>query len=125
MRSTSVGALFYFKEKKMKVAVVGSRNIVVENIQQFLPENVSEIISGGAKGVDTCAEEYAKNNGIKMTVIKPDYKKYGKPAPLVRNKEIVKNAEFVVLVWDGKSRGTKFVLEHCEKINKPHKVYII
>ena len=109
----------------MKVAVVGSRNVVVENIQQYLPENVSEIISGGAKGVDTYAEEYAKNNGIKITVIKPDYKKYGKPAPLVRNKEIVENADFVVLVWDGKSRGTKFVLEYCEQIDKPHKVFII
>ena len=109
----------------MKVAVVGSRNVVVENIEQYLPENVTEIISGGAKGVDTYAETYAKNNNIKITVIKPEYKKYRKGAPLVRNKQIVEMADFVVLIWDGKSNGTRFVLDYCKELNKEHKVYII
>ena len=109
----------------MKVAVVGSRNIVVENIEQYLPEDVTEIISGGAKGVDTYAETYAKNNNIKITVIKPEYKKYRKGAPLVRNKQIVEMADFVVLIWDGKSNGTRFVLDYCKELNKEHKVYII
>ena len=109
----------------MKVAVVGSRNVVVENIEQYLPENITEIISGGAKGVDTYAEVYAKNNNIKITVIKPEYKKYRKGAPLVRNKQIVEMADFVVLIWDGKSNGTRFVLDYCKELNKEHKVFIV
>ena len=42
----------------MKVAVIGSRNLTVENLGQYLPEETTEIVSGGAKGVDTCAREY-------------------------------------------------------------------
>lgn len=44
----------------MKVAIIGSRTLRIENLGDYLPENVTEIISGGAVGVDTCAREYAK-----------------------------------------------------------------
>lgn len=43
----------------MKAAVIGSRNLNITNLAEFIPENVTEIVSGGAKGVDTCAREYA------------------------------------------------------------------
>ena len=107
----------------MKVAVVGSRNIVVENLEEYMPENVSEIISGGAKGVDTCAEEYAKEKGIKLTVIKPEYNKYGRGAPLVRNKEIVDLCDIALIFWNGQSRGTKFVIDYCEKTGKKYNLF--
>lgn len=51
----------------MKVAIVGSRNLNISEIQEYLPKNISEIISGGAKGVDTCARRFAQNNNIKLT----------------------------------------------------------
>ena len=50
----------------MKIAIVGSRKITVENIGEYIPEG-SEIVSGGAKGVDSCAAEYAEKNEIKHT----------------------------------------------------------
>ena len=50
----------------MKVAVVGSRGITVNNLEEYIPKNVSEIVSGGAKGVDTSAKEYALKNHIKL-----------------------------------------------------------
>lgn len=43
----------------MKIAIVGSRNIIIDNLQDYLPENLTEFVSGGAKGVDMCAKEYA------------------------------------------------------------------
>ena len=41
----------------MKVAVIGSRNLIVQDLKHYLPEEVTEIVSGGAKGVDTSAKE--------------------------------------------------------------------
>ena len=62
----------------MKVAVIGSRSLSVPNLGIYLPEDTTEIISGGAKGVDTSAREYAAAHNIKLTEILPNYEKYGK-----------------------------------------------
>lgn len=108
----------------MKVAVIGSRNIEVSHLEQYLPENVTEIVSGGAKGVDTCARNYATNKGIKFVEFLPQYKKYGKVAPLKRNLQIIDYADCVLAFWDGHSRGTHYVIEHCKKQNKKVTVYL-
>ncbi len=106
----------------MKVAVVGSRTLSVENLNDYLPDGTTEIISGGAKGIDTCAKEYCTKNNIKITEFFPEYKLYGKGAPIVRNRKIIDEADFALIFWDGKSRGTKFVINECEKQKKQHKV---
>lgn len=80
----------------MKVAIIGSRNLMVKNLGQYLPNNVTEIVSGGAKGVDTCAREYALNNNIKLTEFLPEYNKYGRSAPLKRNVLIVDYSDIVL-----------------------------
>jgi len=103
----------------MKVAVVGSRGLTVENLGEYLPKNTTEIISGGARGVDTSAKEYALQNGLKLTEYLPEYKKYGKSAPLKRNITIIKNADFVLAFWDGTSRGTEFIIKNCRKNHIP------
>ena len=102
----------------MKIAVVGSRDITVTNIGSYL-SNAEEIVSGGAKGVDCCAAEYAKRNGIKLTVFLPQYERYGRAAPIVRNKEIVDYADKIVAFWDGSSKGTLSVISYAKKIGKP------
>ncbi len=109
----------------MKVAVVGSRTLSVENLGDYLPDGTTEIISGGAKGIDTCAKEYCTKNNIKIKEFLPEYKQYGKGAPIVRNRKIIDEADFVLIFWDGKSKGTKFVINECEKKNKHHKVYFL
>ena len=109
----------------MKIAVIGSRNLMVENLEAFLPIACDEIISGGARGIDACAREYAKKKGIALTEILPDYAHFGRGAPLVRNKEIVALADEVIAFWDGKSNGTRFVIEHCKKVGKPCKVVMM
>lgn len=108
----------------MKIAIVGSRNLKVD-IEQYIPDGVTLLVSGGAKGVDLSAQNYADKNNIQKLIFLPDYKTYGKTAPLVRNKLIVQNADIVVAIWDGKSRGTKFVINYAEKIGKPVKVCIV
>ena len=77
-----------------------------------------EIVSGGAKGVDTCVARYAKEKEIPLTEFLPDYSRYGKGAPVVRNKQIVDYADKVVVFWDGSSKGTLSVIRYAERINK-------
>lgn len=107
----------------MKAAVIGSRSIRIENLGNYLPKNVTEIISGGAVGVDTCAREYANSKSIKLTEFLPDYNKYGRSAPLRRNIEIIENADFVLAFWDGASKSTAFVIKNCREKGVPIRVY--
>ncbi len=99
----------------MKLAIIGSRGLHVDNLEKYLPENVSEIVSGGAKGIDSDAESYANANSIKLTVFLPDYNRYKRGAPIVRNNQIVDYADEVLAFWDGASRGTLSVIEYCKK----------
>ena len=102
----------------MKIAVIGSRGLKVNDLGKYLPVGVTEIVSGGARGIDTCAREYAGANGLKLTEFLPDYKRYGRGAPLKRNLQIIEYADEVLAFWDGQSRGTKYVIEQCKKRNK-------
>lgn len=107
----------------MKIAVIGSRSLTKVDIGKYLPDDIQEIVSGGAKGIDRCAEEYAQNNGIKLKKFLPEYEKYGKNAPLKRNIQIIEYADAVIAVWDGHSKGTKFVIDKCKILGK--EVYVI
>ena len=109
----------------MKIAVIGSRSLEIKNLGKYLPDNTTEIISGGAKGIDKCAGEYALSNNIKLTEFTPDYSKYGRAAPIVRNKKIIENADIVLAFWDGTSHGTKFVIDTCKKQGKPLKIILL
>lgn len=55
-------------------------------------------------------------NGLKLTEFLPEYERFGRTAPLKRNITIIENADLVLAFWDGKSRGTKFVIDSCEKL---------
>lgn len=103
----------------MRVAVIGSRSLRVPNLGQYLPENTVEIVSGGARGVDISAREYALANGIKLREFLPDYGKFGRIAPLKRNISIIEYADQVLAFWDGKSPGTRFVIENCRRMGVP------
>ncbi len=106
----------------MKVMVAGSRG-VSKPIDKYMPPETTLIISGGAFGIDRCAEVYAKENNIPIIIVRPDYKKYGRTAPLVRNKEMVDMADLVIAIWDGRSRGTKDTIDYAIKTNKRLRIY--
>ena len=90
----------------MKLAIVGSRSLTNVVIDEYVSDEVKEIVSGGALGVDSCAAEYAKHKGLLLTEILPQYERYGRAAPIVRNKEIVGYADKIIIFWDGSSKGT-------------------
>lgn len=109
----------------MKVAIIGSRGVKTIEIEKYLPDDCDEIVSGGAAGVDACAAAYARERGIKLTEFLPQYARYGRAAPIVRNKEIVDYAEYVLAFWDGSSAGTKSVIAYCRKRGKPCRIIVL
>lgn len=107
----------------MKVAVIGSRSIFAADIGMYISDG-DEIVSGGAIGIDSCAAEYAKKNGLKLTVFLPQYERYGRAAPIMRNKIIVEYADKIVAFWDGKSKGTLSVIKYAQKTGKPCEIIL-
>jgi hypothetical protein len=104
----------------MIIAVIGSRSIVDYRIvEQILDQYIiTHIISGGAIGIDRLAEQYANEHNIPTTIIKPDWKTYGKAAGIIRNKEIVGKADQIIAIWDGISKGTKSSIDFANVANK-------
>ena len=109
----------------MRLAIIGSRNCPPVDIASYLPFVPDTIVSGGAKGADTYAKEYALKNDIPIIEFLPDYRKYGRKAPLMRNLQIVDNCDFLLAFWDGTSRGTKFTIDYAEKRGVPLKIVSI
>ena len=102
----------------MKIAIVGSRSLTNIVLGEYLSKDVEEIVSGGAVGVDFCAAEYAKDKGIKLTEFLPQYERYGRAAPIIRNKQIVDYADKIIVFWNGSSKGTRSVIEYAKKTGK-------
>ena len=102
----------------MIIGVIGSRDLVVDELEKYIPPECEKIVSGGAVGIDKCAADYARKHGIELLEILPDYRKYGKAAPILRNKTIVDESNIVIAFWNGHSKGTKMVIEYCRKTNK-------
>ena len=109
----------------MKVAVIGSRGLCVNCLDDYMPTGVTEIISGGAKGIDSCAKEYAVTHNLSIIEFLTEYEKYERAAPLKRNISIIENADMVLAFWDGVSHGTKFVIDKCKNYDIPIIVYIM
>ena len=107
----------------MKIAIIGSRDVSVSDIDKYTI-GADEIVSGGAKGVDACAAEYAKKNGIKLSEFLPEYKKYGRGAPILRNKKIVDYADKIIAFWNGSSKGTLATIKYAQKTGKPCEVIV-
>ena len=102
----------------MKLLIVGSRSITNFDISGYIPEDTDTIISGGATGIDTIAENYADKHRLSKSILRPKYNLYHKGAPLKRNEEMVETADKILVIWDGKSKGTKYTIDYAKKLNK-------
>ena len=101
----------------MRLVIFGSRDIIHLPVLERCMENsgidtriITEIISGGARGVDRLAIQYAEIIEKPCRVFYADWTKYGKSAGPIRNTAMAKYADYGVALWDGKSRGTKHML---------------
>ncbi len=103
----------------MKLMIAGSRSITAFDLSPYIPAEVDTIISGGAGGIDTLAEQYADAHRLSKWIIRPQYDRYGRGAPIKRNREMVDMADRVLVVWDGISKGTAITVAYAKKQQKP------
>ena len=99
------------------------------NYNVNLNEDIIEIVSGGARGVDSLAERLANEEGFILKVFPADWNQHGKSAGPIRNRQMVeyiKEKDGVCLIfWDGQSRGTKNDIDLCNEYNVKYKVFDI
>jgi len=127
----------------MKVVISGSRDITEPEIIDWAIEDsgfqVTEVISGGAKGVDILAMLWAERNSVPVDVFEPDWtnlthpdalikthswgQKYDARAGLRRNELMAVAAEALIAIWDGRSSGTKHMIKMAKKRELPIYVY--
>lgn len=103
----------------MKVLIAGSRSIRDYDLSKYIPPETDLIISGGAEGIDSLAEQYADQHRISKLILRPRYELYGRAAPIKRNELMVNLADTVIIIWDGVSKGTNHTVTYARKKNKP------
>lgn len=109
--------------ENFKVIIAGSRGfsnykLLREKCNEYLREKRKEyniiIISGGARGADTLGEKYAQDEGFSLEVFPANWNKFGKSAGFRRNEQMGEVADALIAFWDGKSHGTKHMIEIME-----------
>jgi hypothetical protein len=116
----------------MRLIVAGSRDVedyelVSNTIHSFLAkENNGSlpdvVLSGTARGADRLGERWANDNGVSVKFYPADWGKYAKRAGYLRNQQMAENADALVAIWDGQSRGTMHMIHIAEKMGL--KVYV-
>ncbi|MGG5599594.1 DUF2493 domain-containing protein [Myroides sp. C8-3] len=110
----------------MKVAIIGSRKftdfqLLNTTVTTYCKANnivPITIVSGGAKGADTLAEQFAKEHDLEMKIFHPEWERLGRQACSARNTQIVAYADFIFAFWDGTSPGTKDSITKAEQMGK-------
>lgn len=110
---------------KYKVIIAGCRDfddyeLLKEKCDDFLQDEKKEdviIISGHASGADALGERYAQERGFQLETYPADWKAHGRAAGSIRNARMASAANALIAFWDGKSRGTKNMIEIATKHN--------
>lgn len=122
------------EKERMRLAIVGSREFtdfdymekwVIHTITNDIGITVEQIVSGGARGADRLAENFAWKHHIPLQIFPANWNKYGKKAGYLRNIEIVDNSDFVIAFWNGESKGTKMTIDLAKKKLGEENVVII
>ena len=108
----------------MKTIIAGSRTIDFETTIEYLCElrfitDITEVVSGTARGVDTYGEWFANRYEIPIKRFPANWDEYGKSAGMIRNKEMAEYAEQAIILWDGESKGTKNMIDLVKKKKIP------
>ncbi|MEO6324896.1 MAG: SLOG family protein, partial [Thermoanaerobaculia bacterium] len=100
----------------MRVIIAGSRSATTQDVRKALDtcawiDLVTSVVSGTAAGADQAGERWAEERGLPVTRFPAEWEKFGKRAGPLRNKQMAENAEALIAVWDGASRGTSSMIE--------------
>ena len=113
----------------MKTIIAGSRNIteyatLIKALKKVDWE-ITTVLSGTARGVDKLGEIFAKENNIPLEKYPAEWDKYGKSAGYKRNLVMAENAEALLALWDGQSKGTKHMIDIAKKHSLKIHIYQI
>ena len=112
----------------MKLILAGSRNFdldigSIQNIIDIIfPMTVplpTEVVCGCCKGIDLSGANWAEFQGIPIKRFKPDWDGLGRKAGPIRNQQMAEYGNVLLLVWDGKSKGSANMKKQMEALNKP------
>lgn len=78
----------------------------------------SKVVSGGARGADSLARQWAKEKDVPLVEFIPEWKKLGKKAGIVRNTDIVNACDVLIAFPSKEGRGTQDSIRKAEKDGK-------
>ncbi|MCC6629698.1 MAG: hypothetical protein IT340_20150 [Chloroflexi bacterium] len=84
---------------------------------------VDEVIVGEARGVATCAINWAVEHWCPWTLMPANWDAHGKRAGYLRNEQMAGDGDALVAVWDGRSRGTRHMIDAMRRRGKPVAVW--
>lgn len=79
---------------------------------------IDKVVSGCAAGPDSDAIEWAEQNGVPVDKHPALWDEYGKAAGFIRNAEMAAIGDVLLAFWDGKSKGTKHMIDCMKRKNK-------
>ena len=111
----------------MKYIIAGGRDfdniyIMAQALDSF-EEDITEVVSGTARGADSIGEQWARGRDIPIKRFEPDWEQYGKSAGFIRNSEMGAYADAAICFWNGKSAGTKHMIQTMKFQHKPYYVF--
>lgn len=112
----------------MKVIIAGSRDVkdymlVARTVEESgWKDKITEVVSGCAAGVDTLGEQWARANNIPIKEMPANWNQYGNSAGPMRNRQMAEYADAAIVIWDGKSRGTRNMIENMIRRKKPYRI---
>ena len=111
----------------MKLIIAGCRHIQVsdEQIDMAIDEFPSEVVCGMARGVDLCGKRWAENRGIPVKEFPADWDMLGKAAGPARNGSMARYADALLVVWDGKSKGTANMIKQARELGLSVKIMAV
>lgn len=112
----------------MKVIIAGGRDFnnydLLSQTMDELNIIVFEVVCGDARGADTLGATWASANGIAIKHYPADWDAHGRSAGIIRNRQMAEYADFLVAFWDGKSHGTKNMIDTMQQIGKHGRVIL-
>lgn len=85
---------------------------------------ITEVVSGCARGVDSLGETWADSAGIPVRQFPANWEKFGRAAGGFRNSEMADYADAAVILWDGESPGTLDMIDKMRRREKPMEVWV-
>ena len=117
----------------IKLIIAGGRDfndydLLIDSVNELIEKGILiegsiTIVSGMARGADTLAVQLSLDNDLPLLKFPADWNLHGKAAGFIRNQQMAKEADMLLAFWDGKSKGTRHMIEYMEGLSKP--AYVI